>query len=70
MMGETFASRVAVSLLMDVGMGELVAKSDSEYIRAANALLSQSEQLNTGGDTWTLGKEDSSCLTRITMYFR
>lgn len=37
MMGETFASRVAGSLL--VGMGEMVAYNDAEYIRVADALL-------------------------------
>ena len=43
MMGETFASRVAGSLL--VGMGEMVAYNDAEYIRVADALLIQPERL-------------------------
>ena len=45
MMGETFASRVAASLLIDVGMHELVAQEDIGYLRIASALLSQRESL-------------------------
>ncbi len=45
MTGEIFASRVAASLLMDVGMGELVAHDEREYVGVADALLSQPEQL-------------------------
>ena len=44
MMGETFASRVAASVLMDVGMGELVAHDETGYVRIADVLLSKSEQ--------------------------
>ncbi len=40
-MGKTFASRVAASLLIDVGMGELVAYDDADYTRTVDALLSQ-----------------------------
>ena len=42
--GKTFASRVAASLMMNVGVGELVAYDDAELIRVADALLSQPEQ--------------------------
>jgi protein O-GlcNAc transferase len=37
--GETYASRVAASLLHDVGMDELVAYSEQEYLDKAEALL-------------------------------
>ena len=45
MMGETFASRVAASLLVGVGMGELVAYSPEEYTRVAGTLLNHPERL-------------------------
>lgn len=38
--GETYASRVAASLLHDVGMGDLVAQSELEYLSIAERLLS------------------------------
>ena len=45
MMGESFASRVSASLLMGVGMGELVAHHQTEYVGFAAALAGQPEQL-------------------------
>ena len=45
MIGETFASRVAASLLMDVCLGGTVAYDDADYIWATDALLGQSERL-------------------------
>ena len=45
MIGETFASRVAVSLLIHEGMGELAVYEDTQFIRVADALLSQPQQL-------------------------
>ena len=45
MMGESFASRVAASLLIDVGMDELVGHATSEYVYIADALLGQPAQL-------------------------
>ncbi len=47
MMGETFASRVAASLLMNVGMGELVVHNDEEFFKITNTMLHQCEQLST-----------------------
>ena len=44
MMGETFASRVAASLLMNVGMGELVAHDKNEYVKIADAILPEYAQ--------------------------
>ena len=41
MIGKTFASRVAASLLISVGMGALVAYNDAHYTRTVDALLSQ-----------------------------
>ena len=45
MIGETFASRVATSVLMDIGMGELVAHDEREYVGIAATLAGQPEQL-------------------------
>ena len=46
MIGETFDSRVAASLLMNVGMGELVAHNEREYVGVTDALLRQPEKLD------------------------
>ena len=45
MMGETFASRVATSVLMDIGMGEMVAHDEREYVGIAATLAGQPERL-------------------------
>ena len=45
MMGETFASRVADSLLMSVGVGDMVAYTAMQYVKTANALANQPERL-------------------------
>jgi protein O-GlcNAc transferase len=45
--GETFASRVAASLLQDVGMNGLVACSELEYLEKAEALLQDPQQLRS-----------------------
>ena len=45
MMGETFASRVAASVLMDIGIGELVAHDEKEYVGIAATLAGQPERL-------------------------
>ncbi len=45
-MGETFGSRVAASLLHAVGLPELVTASESEYEERAVALASDPEQLH------------------------
>lgn len=45
MMGYTFASRVAASLLMDAGEVGLVAHNSREFFWIVDTLLSQPEQL-------------------------
>ena len=59
--GETFASRVAASLLADVGMDELVAHDELEYLQKAEALLQDPPRLRAwrghldqGRDTFAL----------------
>jgi predicted O-linked N-acetylglucosamine transferase (SPINDLY family) len=42
--GETYASRVAASLLHDVGMPDLIAHSELEYLRIAERLLSDATE--------------------------
>ena len=44
MIGETFASRVAASLLMDVGVRDLVARDEKEYFKIVHTLFNQPEQ--------------------------
>ena len=56
MTGETFASRVAASLLIHDGMGEMVAYDDSGYIRVADALLTQNEILKFWRQYLDLGR--------------
>jgi predicted O-linked N-acetylglucosamine transferase (SPINDLY family) len=43
--GETFASRVAASLLTSVGMSELIASSELEYVSKIESLLQNPERL-------------------------
>ena len=43
--GQRHGSRFGYSLLMNMGLGELTASSDEEYIRIASALASDSELL-------------------------
>jgi predicted O-linked N-acetylglucosamine transferase (SPINDLY family) len=59
--GETFASRVAASLLHDLGMGELVAYTEQSYLDQAESLLSNPQQrqfwrrhLDAGRDSFAL----------------
>lgn len=42
--GETFASRVAASLLTAVGIGELIAESDQDYVAKIEHLIEQTQQ--------------------------
>jgi protein O-GlcNAc transferase len=55
--GETFASRVAASLLHDVGMAALVAHSELEYLDKAEALLRQPQQLQAWRDHLDQGRD-------------
>ncbi|MDB5972322.1 MAG: hypothetical protein JWQ90_4772 [Hydrocarboniphaga sp.] len=43
--GETFASRVAASLLASVGMSDLITSSELEYVSKIDSLLQHPEQL-------------------------
>ena len=60
-MGKTFASRVAASLLIDVGLRELVTETDEDYLKVANQILCDSlrrqrlrEWLDTNRDKFNL----------------
>lgn len=55
--GETFASRVAASLLSEVGLGQLVAGSELQYLEKAEALLGNPPQLRAWRDHLDQGRE-------------
>ena len=44
--GNTFASRVAASLLKAIGLDELITTSDEEYINLATELANNPKKLN------------------------
>jgi predicted O-linked N-acetylglucosamine transferase (SPINDLY family) len=54
--GETFASRVAVSLLHSVGLDELAAHDDARYCRIASALITDTTRRAALHDHLTRGR--------------
>ncbi len=45
--GQTSVSRVGVSLLSNIGLGELIARSTEEYVRISRELAENPARLNT-----------------------
>jgi protein O-GlcNAc transferase len=58
--GETFASRVAGSILKEVGCEMLITRNEDEYYQTALALSNDSAQLNNVREMVLRGKENSS----------
>ena len=58
--GETFASRVAGSILKEVGCEMLITRNEDEYYQTALALSNDNAQLNNVREMVLRGKENSS----------